>query len=455
MLTKLTLPQEVEWVLRRLNQAGYEAFLVGGCVRDFLLGKAAHDYDITTNAVPNEIERVFDGRCRILKTGERHGTLTLLVQKQAIEVTTYRIEGAYRDHRSPSAVVFTQELQADLSRRDFTINAMAAHPKLGIIDPFGGQRDLRKGIVRCVGQATARLEEDALRILRAVRFACTLQFRLDSALEDSIRQKAPLLAYISQERIRDEWVRILLSEQPDLLTLLDQINILPYTVPELLVLRDFPQHTPWHLYDVFQHTDIALNHSRGFSLPQKLALLFHDCGKPQTKTCDADGIDHFKGHPAVSAQIAEQALHRLRFDKQTIRAVSLMIQYHDYRILPQEKSLRRFLAKLDFDYDLAKAVLQIQLADNQAKNPKLALPKNEGILQALALLQQMRKCQVRLTRRELAINGNDLKALSLQGKEIGDLLQMLLAHVIEQPQDNQKEILLALARAYQQKKQQK
>ena len=443
----LRLPAAVRHVIETLNQQHYEAFLVGGCVRDWLLGRSVHDYDITTNALPQQISAIFSGQCRVIPTGIRHGTLTLRFDAMAIEVTTYRIEQNYIHHRTPQTITFTDDLIQDLSRRDFTINAMAMHPQLGIIDPFDGQRDLKKKRIRCVGDPSLRIEEDALRILRAFRFSCTLNFSIDPSLRLVIRQKAALIECLSKERIREELIRILESEQTRLLQALNELKLLPHLFPELIALIDLPQKTPWHLYDAFTHTDIALDQSIHAPLCERLALIYHDCAKAQTMRMDENGIAHFKGHPQLSAQIAEKALRRLCFDKETIRMVTTLIRWHDTYVQADEVWLRQFLSNIDFRYDLARSILRVQRADNLAKNPALAAKENETIVQAQALLDQMEAQGQRYTLRELAVNGDDLRTLGLAGRQIKEGLQLALQQVLEDPHRNTKEQLLSYLRS--------
>lgn len=452
MLTDFKLPDAVKKIIRLLNQHHFEAFLVGGCVRDHLLHKQIHDYDIATSALPSCVMEIFAPVCKIIPTGIRHGTVTLLTDGMEIEVTTYRIEQNYINHRTPSAVSFTDDLIQDLSRRDFTINAMAAHPDLGIIDPFGGQQDIKKGIIRTVGDPAVRMEEDALRLLRAFRFYCSLGFKLDKELRSVIRQKAGLLAFISKERVRSELNRILCSPKKQLLHEMLKLQLLPHIFPQLLPLIHLQQETPWHLYDVFDHTDHALDQALGQPLVQRLALIYHDCGKAFTKTYDQHHTAHFKGHAQQSAQIAETALRALTYDNKTIRHVCAIILLHDERLKPQEAALRRFLLKTDFDYQLAYDVLQVQICDNLAKNTKKTKAEIDGIKRSVQMIEEMEQNSFSLTLKELAVNGNDLKALGLQGKQIRDMLAFLLDHVIEQPKDNEKNILIQLALQRQAKK---
>ena len=305
----------------------------------------------------------------------------------------------------------------------------------------------KKKRIRCVGDPSLRIEEDALRILRAFRFSCTLNFSIDPSLRLVIRQKAALIECLSEERIREELIRILESEQTRLLQALNELKLLPHLFPELIALIDLPQKTPWHLYDAFTHTDIALDQSIHAPLCERLALIYHDCAKAQTMCMDENGIAHFKGHPQLSAQIAEKALRRLCFDKETIRTVTTLIRWHDTYVQADEVWLRQFLSNIDFRYDLARSILRVQRADNLAKNPALAAKENETIVQAQALLDQMEAQGQRYTLRELAVNGDDLRTLGLAGRQIKEGLQLALQQVLEDPDRNTKEQLLSYLRS--------
>lgn len=437
------LRKQVLWLLSQFQANGYELYLVGGCIRDMLLGRPIHDYDFTTDATPDDmIQFLRPTTCKIIETGRQHGTLTILYQDEAMEVTTYRLEHAYVGHRRPGQIKFTKDLISDLSRRDFTMNAMAYHPHHGLIDPFGGQKDLENGIIRCVGNSEQRMEEDALRMLRALRFSFELHFSLDAQCEDAIKKKASRLTYISKERIRDEWNRMLLSDAKQPLRRLHDVGVLPYIIPQITMITSLTQENPWHIYDVFTHTDIALDHSEGMNLSEKLAIVFHDFGKAQCKTFDDNHIAHFYGHAQISAQIAADALQEMKCSRQLIERVVKLIAFHDYELKPRPKLLRRFLAKLDCNYDLAQSVLRVQYADNCAKASAYAAQKLADLAACQPLLEDMEKTQGMLKRSDLAVNGNDLIALGFQGKQIGEWLTWLYQIVVDHPSLNQKEELL-------------
>lgn len=437
------LPNQVLWLFHQFQASGYELFLVGGCVRDMLLGRPVHDYDFTTNATPDEMMRFLENTsCKVIATGKQHGTLTILYQSEAMEVTTYRLELAYVKHRRPDHVVFTKDLISDLSRRDFTINAMAYHPDHGLVDPYDGQKDLKDQIIRCVGVGEERMEEDALRILRALRFSFELHFSMDFMCIEAIKKKASLLTHISKERIRDEWNRMLLSDAKQLLRSLHDVGVLPYIIPQISMIESLTQENPWHIYDVFTHTDIALDHSEGMGLCEKLAIIFHDFGKAQCKSFDENHQAHFYGHAKISAEIAIVALQEMRYSNKLIDRVAALIAFHDYPLSPKVKILRRLLAKLNVDYELAHSILQVQYADDCAKNNVYAAKKLAANTACQRLLENMKKEDSMLKRADLAVSGNDLIALGYQGKQIGEWLNKLYRIVVDDPSLNQREELL-------------
>lgn len=440
---KFDLPKQVLWLFDQFQVNGYELYLVGGCVRDMLLGRPIHDYDGATNATPDEMVQFLNPLpCKIIATGKRHGTLTILYQGEAMEVTTYRLEQAYHNHRRPDHVIFTDDLISDLSRRDFTVNAMAYHPKRGLVDPFEGQKDLKDRTIRCVGNSKKRMEEDALRILRALRLSFELPFSIDFQCEQAIKKAASLLTYISKERIRNEWNRMLLSDTKQLLRRLRNFGVLPYIIPQISLIESLSQENPWHIYDVFTHTDVALDHSKGMNLSEKLAIVFHDFGKAQCKSFDGNHQAHFYGHAQISADIAAAILHEMKYSNKLIERVVTLIAFHDYPLEPRMKVLRRFLAKLDADYELAQAVLRVQYADDCAKDRSLAAEKLAKHAACQRLLEDMKKEEGMLRRADLAINGNDLIALGYHGKQIGEWLNRLYQIVVDDPSLNQREVLL-------------
>lgn len=439
---ELYLPKHIKQVINILNQAGYEAFAVGGCVRDQIMKRMVHDYDITSSATPKQMMHLFEGIFPIIPTGLTHGTITLIVNHEAVEITTFRIDKEYVNHRIPQQVEFTPSLLEDLKRRDFTINAIAYHPDVGIIDPFHGILDIQNKIVRCVGDAMQRFDEDALRMMRALRFAHTLHFNLEDNTHLAILKLHHLLSFVSKERIREEFSKILMSDEKDLLIFMQEVSLLEEVLPEMLQMIDFDQNNPWHIYDLFHHTQCALNHSDHYPLSAKLSILLHDIGKCETKTTDEKGISHFFGHAQRSAEIAYDILKRLTYDCKTIHRCCTIITYHDYQLSDDERIIKRFLRKLNDDFDLAKEIIFVQIADDSAKNPIFAQEKIAMLTNALEILENLQRTHSYISLKDLAVDGNDLIEAGYQGKEIGIILHNMLEYVIDQPQNNTKEYLL-------------
>ena len=437
------LPQQVRWLLQQFKAASHSCYLVGGCVRDFLSGRDVHDYDFATDALPEEmIHFLSEQPCQLIDTGIKYGTLIIIYRSLRMEVTTYRTEQAYYNHRTPKHFHFTDDLTADLARRDFTINAIAYHPDIGLIDPFHGQADLHKQIIRCVGNSEQRMQEDALRILRAIRFHFTLNFSLDPACEAAVIKNASLLKHISQERIQAEFQKMLMSDTLDLLHKLLSFQVLSYIVPGIREIVHITQESKWHCYDVFTHTDIALNNTSGFSLIEKLAVVFHDFGKAHCKHLDSQGNAHFPNHQAESCYMAKQALYEMKYPKQMIQEIVQLIALHDDYIKADEIYLRRLLAKLDMNYETAFSLIRIQYADACAKNPVYAENQLQILRQSQKLLHKIKQSGFSIKRSDLAVNGNDMIKLGYRGHEIKEVLDWLYEQVIDQCVNNQKNALL-------------
>ena len=441
------IPSTITWVLKTLQDHGKEAFLVGGCVRDLIMKREIHDFDITTSALPEETMAIFRStHCKVIPTGLKHGTITILIDDQPVEITTYRIEQEYLDHRSPTSVVFTKNLLEDLKRRDFTMNAIAYDPASGFYDPFNGRKDIERKLIRCVGDPKERLHEDALRILRALRFSMTLHFSIEETLGNAIKEHAPTLSYISAERIRSEFDQILLSDHTRILTTLHHYRVLDEILPGYSNIYQYVQKTPWHIYDIFTHTDVALDDAIGYPLESRLALVFHDIGKPKMETFDEQGIAHYKQHAMVSEQMAREYMLALRYDKKTIERTCLLIYYHDYYVQPKRKILRKFLSKFDNDVEFAIQALMVQMADDQAKNMEKAQEKIDLLKESIALLKQMQQEEDPISLKDLKVNGHDMLALGLQGKDIKEMLTRLYDLVLEDPSRNEKDFLLKTAK---------
>ena len=438
---EIMLPQSAAQVIEILEKNGFEAWAVGGCVRDSLLGQTPKDWDIATNALPEQTSVLFRG-CTVAQTGEKHGTVTVVLQGQPLEVTTNRNEGGYEDNPQPRHVGFNDDIHRDLKRRDFTINAMAYHPRRGLIDDFGGRTDLARSCIRCVGSPEERFREDALRIMRALRFSAVLGFEIDADTAAALRKGAGMLHNIAAERIRDEPVKLLCGKNVRQV-LTEYRDVFAAVMPQLAPMFDFDQKNPHHYLDVWAHTVQALSSS--VPVPAvRLALLFHDSGKPASFTTDEKGIGHFYGHPAKSEEIAREIMQQLRFDHATADRVLLLVRWHDADILPEGRSVKRWLNRLGEEG--LRQLLQVKAADRGATNYKF---ENLSVLrlveQKLDTVLQEGQC---FSREKLAVNGKDLLALGFpQGRQLGEALDALLNLVIDEQLPNQRTVLLNRAGA--------
>ena len=434
------LPSQVEFALNMLNNAGYEACIVGGCVRDILRGETPSDYDITTSAEPEQTKAVFGGE-RIIETGIQHGTVTLLKEGMPLEITTYRIDGDYTDNRRPNSVIFTKTLTEDLARRDFTVNAMAYSPKAGVTDAFGGEEDLKKGIIRCVGDADRRFNEDALRIMRAIRFASVLGFEIEEETKKSIFKNKNLLKNISAERIATELLK-LLSGKNARRVIVDYFEILEVILPEISGMKGFDQKSRWHVYDILNHTALAVENSPATPVFRLTALL-HDCGKVDSFTVDERGAGHFYGHPEVSYKKAKVALARLKLDNATSAAVLTLIKYHDMPIEPTKIAVKKALKLLGSE--LFFKLLDIKRADNLAQNLELTKSELKTIDNLENTAKEIIKNNECFCLKTLAVTGADLINTGIPaGKELGEKLEFLLDAVINERVENEKKSLLKL-----------
>ena len=437
---KFQIPGNAVRIIRQLENAGYEAYVVGGCVRDSLLGRTPNDWDITTSATPQQVKSVFH---HTVDTGIQHGTVTVLLNRESYEVTTYRIDGVYEDSRHPKQVTFTGSLREDLCRRDFTINAMAYHPERGLVDLFGGAEDLKNGVIRCVGDPVERFTEDALRILRALRFSAQLGFTIEENTRQAVAELATSLSRVSAERICTELVKLVVSPHPDTLREAYRCGVTAVILPEFDRCMETPQNTPHHCFTVGEHILHTLTEVRCDRI-LRLTMLLHDIAKPVVRKTDPDGRDHFKTHGHVGEKMAEEILRRLKLDNETIRTVCRLIHYHDLRPEPTMPSVRRAINRVG--EELFPLYLEVQYADVMAQSTWRREEK-------LARLEQVKKCYAEilekdqcLSLKKLAVSGRDLiQAGYTPGQEMGALLNRLLDHVLEYPEDNEKEILLRLA----------
>ena len=430
---KIELPRKVVLIIKNLQRHGYDAYAVGGCVRDSILNRKPEDWDITTSAKPEQVKRIFR---RSVDTGIEHGTVTVLIGKDGFEVTTYRVDGLYEDGRHPKEVTFTSRLEEDLKRRDFTINAMAYNDDERLVDAFGGMRDLNYHLIRCVGDPKERFSEDALRILRAVRFSAQLAFPIEPETAEAIKSLAPNLEKISAERIQAELVKLLVSDHPERIQDACELGITKVVLPEWDDMVGVKQNTPHHKYDVAAHTVHALQNVKNDKV-LRLTMLFHDMGKPVMKTTDENGRDHFKGHAIASEQIAKTVMKRLKFDNDTIRKVTKLVAYHDYRMEPTGANVRR--AMHEIGVELFPYYLAVRLADTKAQSSYERRGKLENIIQIRELYRNALRNKECVTLKDLAVTGTDLINLGIApGKELGTLLNELLDMVIEDPAWNQK-----------------
>ncbi len=430
---KIELPRKVVLIIKNLQRHGYDAYAVGGCVRDSILNRKPEDWDITTSAKPEQVKRIFR---RTVDTGIEHGTVTVLIGKDGFEVTTYRVDGLYEDGRHPKEVTFTSRLEEDLKRRDFTINAMAYNDDERLVDAFGGMRDLNYHLIRCVGDPKERFSEDALRILRAVRFSAQLAFPIEPETAEAIKSLAPNLEKISAERIQAELVKLLVSDHPERIQDACELGITKVVLPEWDDMVGVKQNTPHHKYDVAAHTVHALQNVKNDKV-LRLTMLFHDMGKPVMKTTDENGRDHFKGHAIASEQIAKTVMKRLKFDNDTIRKVTKLVAYHDYRMEPTGANVRR--AMHEIGVELFPYYLAVRLADTKAQSSYERRGKLENIIQIRELYRNALRNKECVTLKDLAVTGTDLINLGIApGKKMGTLLNELLDMVIEDPAWNQK-----------------
>ena len=433
----ILLPEKVSRILSVLSGAGYEAYAVGGCVRDAILGREPEDWDITTNARPEEVKGLFR---RTVDTGIAHGTVTVMLGSDGFEVTTYRQDGDYSDHRHPDAVVFTASLEEDLKRRDFTINAMAYRPETGLVDLFGGREDLEKRIIRCVGDPRERFDEDALRIMRALRFSAQLGFAIAPETREAIREFAPRLQLISRERIRVELVKLLVSPHPARLLDLAECGITAEIFPLWDTMLATEQNSAFHLYSVGIHTLKVVENVPAEPV-LRLAALLHDCGKPACKTTDMGSRNHFHGHAELGATITEEFLKELRFDNKTINDVVKLVKVHDDRFPPKRKNVRREMNRVGTE--LFPSFLKLVLADTLAKSNYALEETMHNYTLVCRLYEEITAAGDPITLKDLAVKGSDLIAAGMKpGPEMGEVLSRMLDDVLENPEHNQKEYLI-------------
>jgi len=429
------LPESIQNCINALEQAGFAAYAVGGCVRDSLLGLNPQDYDLCTAALPDQTEQVFAGH-RLVLAGKKHGTVGVVTDSGVVEITTYRTEGAYRDNRHPDWVKFVPDITEDLARRDFTVNAMAYSPTRGFADPFGGRADLEAGILRAVGDPELRFREDSLRILRGVRFAVRYGLTPDKATEEAMLSLAPLMDNLARERVFEELCKLLMVATAE--DLLRFGPILAQVIPELKPMLGFDQHSPYHAFDLFTHTAHVVENVPA-DLTLRWAALLHDTGKIPTFTRDETGRGHFYGHAGESAKIADSVLRRLKAPTALREDAVEIIGAHMNKIEPTKKAVRRYLNRMG--PEKFEMLLLQQTADMCSKG--IIHPP---VLEHFAELRQIRDALLSedtcFCLKDLALNGHDLMALGYEGRAIGEILNRLLELVLDEQVENTKEALL-------------
>lgn len=440
MRFNIEVPAPVYFIIQELEKCGHEAYMVGGCVRDSVLGRKPHDYDICTSATPDEILKVFPNE-EIIPTGLQHGTVTILINKEPFEVTTYRIDGDYSDNRRPDNVTFTKNLVEDLRRRDFTINAMAYNPRIGLIDPFNGLEDIKEEKIRCVGSAKDRFGEDTLRILRAIRFASQFGFVIEPDTDLEIHQQHKKLENISVERINSEFCKIVSSDSFCVQLLLYK-DVFSLFIPELKSMFDFQQNNPYHAYDVFGHTVHAIKQCNSDDLVVKLAVFFHDFGKPHSYQDGEDGIRHFKGHGKVSAEITDSIMKRLRFDNETRNNVVELVYYHDATFEVGKKYVKRWLNKIGEKQ--FRRLLEVRRADIKGQKTDYEKSRIEKVDNIEKILEEILAEKSCFSLKDLTVNGNDVKEVMKlkEGKDIGYWLNEILKRVIDGELENNRDDLV-------------
>lgn len=431
------MPHKVKKIIHILFEAGYEAYIVGGCVRDSILGKKPKDWDIATSAKPEQVKALFK---RTVDTGIKHGTVTVLFGKEGFEVTTFRIDGEYEDNRHPKNVVFTSSLEEDLKRRDFTMNAMAYNDKTGLIDIFGGQKDMKNCLIRCVGDAVQRFKEDALRMMRAVRFSGQFGYEIQKDTKKAIGQYAGDLNKISMERIATELQKLLLSPHPEKIEDAYRMGMTKVFLPEFDAMMDIRQSHPYHFYTVGEYTIKSLCHVPNNKI-ERLSMLFHDIGMPLSKTTDKEGIVHFHNHEELGEKITYHVMRRLRYDNETIHKVSRLVRWHNYCPGLIKKEVRKGIYKIG--EDIFPFLFSIKRGDILAKEQSVQKEKLLYVDKLQEIYEEIISNKDCISRKTLAISGRDLIEAGVpEGKEMGNILEKLLNHVLENPQLNEKEKLL-------------
>ena len=433
----IKIPDEVQHIINTLEKNGYEAYAVGGCLRDAFLGAEPKDWDVCTPALPEQTMKCFDG-LHIIKTGLRHGTITLVLNGNPFEITTYRVDGTYSDNRHPDSVEFVKDLKEDLSRRDFTINAMAYNPKKGVVDFFDGISDIKKQVVRCVGSADERFREDALRIMRALRLASTLNFSIEDDTSEAIHDTRCLLGKIAVERISKELNKLIVGRNAGNI-LLRYVPVIWEIIPEIRAMIEFEQNNPYHYLDVWKHTVTSVTNAP-IDVILRLTMLFHDIAKPECYS-EAEGVGHFHGHPQTGSRIAGKILSRLRYDNCTTRTIKQLIFYHDVEILPTRKHVKRWLYKIG--EERFRQLIDVKRADAMAQTEEYRRKKLATLDDILLITDEIIEQRQCFSLGDMAVNGRDLIAAGIpEGIEIGRMLNRLVSMVVDETVENDRAKLL-------------
>ena len=437
---KFEIPSGAAYILRILHSAGYESWLVGGCVRDLLRGVEPHDWDICTSARPEEVERCFAGH-RIIETGLKHGTVTVLEDGNPYEITTYRTEGPYSDSRRPDYVAFVSSLESDLARRDFTMNAIALGLDGSLRDPFGGVEDIKAGLIRCVGEPAHRFREDGLRIMRALRFAAVLGCEIEERTAQAVHENRRMLGHVAAERINVELCKLLVGEKAgDILR--QYPDVLCQFWPQLEPLVTLEQHSPWHCWGGWEHTIRAVEAAPADGI-LRLTMLLHDIGKPGCKSTDEKGIDHFYGHPSAGAKLAGQMLRALKFDNKTRERVGILVERHDVQIPCQDRSIRKWMGRLGTETFFQ--LLEVKRADGMGQDYELVKDRFVELEEMKAKAEEIVAQGQCLSLKDLSVNGKDVIAVGVvPGPEVGRVLNKLLEQVMNGDAANQRQELLKL-----------
>lgn len=434
---RMILPAPINNALAKLTQQGFEAFVVGGCVRDAMMGIDPKDFDIATNATPTDVQRVFID-FPVFETGIQHGTVTVLIDSHPLEITTYRIDGEYIDKRRPLNVEFTNSIIEDLSRRDFTINAMAYSNETGLVDPFNGRKAINEKLICCVGEPTKRFEEDALRILRAVRFAAVFGFEIETRTKDALMKAKETILTVATERITAEFTRMICGDYIESI-LLEYADLIAVFIPEIIPSIQFDQKNPYHAHDVYTHTVKVVSNVPPY-LSLRLAALFHDIAKPQTHTTDINGVGHFYGHQILGARTAKTILDRMKFDNETKQRTYELVYFHDIQIKSEPKAVKRVLNR--FSESFFEDLIDLKKADILGQNPEMK-GRIKDIDNLLAIYKNVIKENACFKLKDLAINGNDLISIGIPGgRKIGKILMDCLNQVINERIQNNKEEMI-------------